>query len=952
MIDLINRFNKLVILLIFSTLIQFRVLANTYLHSGWVAKKADEISESGEILSTSEYTPSGWINAIVPGTVLTTLIENGDYPDPYFGVNNRDMPDAYSEGIDFYTYWFRIEFTIPSDYADKRIWLHLRGINYTAEVYLNGTTVDSGYKGMFIRKAFDVTSAIDYTGTNYLAVKITPPDNPGREDGSNGGDGVIAKDITMQYTIGWDWVNAVRDRNAGIWDDVYIRESGPVIIQNPYIVTDLNLPDLSSAKLTISVDLMNASNDSQSGVLKGEIGNITFEQPVDLAGDETKEVIFEPSSFSQLNISNPRLWWPNGYGEQEIYNLNLSFETADGSVSDTAFVRFGIREFSYDYDPELVVKVNNEKIFCKGGNWVSTDAMLRFSRKRIYNEIRLHKEMNLTMIRVWGGGITERPDFYNACDEYGILVMQDFWITGDCNGRYGGSSLYPDDHELFIESAEDAIKFVRNHPSLCVWCGGNEVEPPSDINNALQDTLIPELDGTRLYVRASDMDGLHGHGPYDYQGTDYYSLSNGFTTELGTYSVPPVESMREMMNTDDLWPQNWDVWNYHNTFHGFDSYNQDIDEYGAASGIEDYCLKAQLVNYCSHRAMFESWNHKLWDDCSGVLSWKSQNCWPSLIWQFYDWYLEPNAGYFGIKSACEPLHIQMSLEDWSVYIINNRLTAMNNLKAEAWVYNLDGTEVLMLHQLDDNIDAPANTYTECYTISFSEASDLHFVKLQLRDSNDQILSENFYWKGVLSEVNNLPSVDLNTSASKEIHDDSSCFINTSVENQSDGIAFFIRLKVLQNQSGKRVLPSFYEDNYFSLLPGEKKETTIEFAQQDLNGEDPMVLIEGYNIVPEEIPINDTRIIAKKLTYTLVKIIMDSNPNSLCKRIEFEIPRTSYVQFCVYNARGSLVKTLVNKKIDAGNYTLLWNGKEQSSGIYLFIFRIGKSVFYRKSVVVK
>lgn len=843
--------------------------ARMYIETGWVMKKAKEVKEEAGVVSKVNYKPVNWFEATVPGTVLTTLVNNGVYPDPYFSNNNSRIPEKLNKN----PYWYRVEFSLEKEAASgEQIWLNFDGINYKAQVWLNGKKI-ADLIGMFKRNIINVTSDILRDSKNCLAVKITPPPHPGTPSFRNGGDGTIGRDITMQSTVGWDWNQPVRDRNMGIWEDVYITATGAIDIRNPHIITDLPLPSTKKANLTISAELVNATGKKQTGNLEGTIGDIKFLQAVTLDANETKEVVFSTSTYNQLVIAEPRLWWPNGYGEQELYNLKLTFKTDKGIISDEDKVRFGIREITSNIPKgmERVFYVNGKRIFIKGGNWVVTDMMLRFqnyrdAKKRYYDEIRYAKEANLTMIRVWGGGIAERDEFYDASDEYGILIMQDFWITADANGRYGGNRSYPDDHELFLDNAKDTIKRLRNHPSLAFWCGGNETTAPSDIENALQDEILPALDGTRVYVIASDRDGLHGHGPYAFiEDSKFYYKSRGFTTELGTYAVPTVESMRKMMKEEDLWPQNRNIWVYHNTFKGFDSYNAAVNSYGFADSIEDYCMKAQLLNYISHRAMFEGWHKKKWDNTSGILIWKYNSVWPSLIWQLYDWYLEPNAGYYSTKIASEPLHIQWGPDDDTVYVINNKHQAFKGLTAKVSIYNLDMEKKF---SKSVKVSPEEDSVTKVLKIEYpSKLSEVHFIKVELKDKSKKLISQNFYWRATpksdtdyysykpvsYKALKKLPEVKLLSSGSIKA-DGNKYIITADVKNPNKDLAFFIRLKVLRDVSGERVLPFFASDNYFSLLPDEEREVTIEFHKDDLKGEQPKLILSGWNITSQEVAI--------------------------------------------------------------------------------------------------
>ncbi|MFH1784299.1 MAG: glycoside hydrolase family 2 TIM barrel-domain containing protein [bacterium] len=832
--------------------------AQMYLDSGWAMKEAALVKDAPESVSQVGYKQKKWLEATVPGTVLTTLVNNGIYPDPYFSNNNSSIPESLNKQ----SYWYRLEFSIPESMKGKQIWLHLEGINYRAEVWLNAKKLDE-LVGMHKRNVLNISDASLAGAKNCLAVKVSPPDHPGTPSFvKNGGDSIIGRDVTMQSTIGWDWNRPVRDRNTGMWDDVYVVATGPVDLRHPHIITDLPLPETDKANLTVSAELFNPTNEKQSGQLTGTIGEIVFTQDVSVEPNQMLQVEFSSSEYEQLLVENPRLWWPNGYGEQELYDMNLSFKMDTGDVSDEEKVRFGIREITSDEPKgmERVFYVNGKKVFCKGGNWVVTDMMLRFTRhdiakKRYDTEVRYAKEANLTMLRIWGGSITERKEFYDACDKYGILVMQDFWVTGDCNGRYGGSRSYPDDKELFLESARDAIKMIRNHPSLAFWCGGNEVRAPQEIERALRNDILPELDGTRVFVAASDEEGLHGHGPYHFTADEkMYYKSSGFTTELGTYAVPTVESMRKMFEKKDLWPFNSMMWTYHNTFRGFDNYNAAVNRYSFAENIDDYCTRAQLLNYVSHRAMFEGWHKNKWDNTSGILIWKYNSVWPSLIWQLYDWYLDPNAGYYSTKIACEPLHIMWAPDDDTVYVVNNKYQDFSGLKYKIFVYNIDMEEKF---SNEGNIDIQEDSVKKVLKIAWpNKLSSVHFIKVKLYGKDDVLVSQNFYWRTTeksYKDIQKLPDVKLETSGSI-VDKGESYLVTATLKNPSGDLAFFIRLKPVRDRSGERILPFFATDNYISLLPQEERSITIDFYKDDLKGEKPKLLIKGWNVKEKEIPL--------------------------------------------------------------------------------------------------
>jgi mannosylglycoprotein endo-beta-mannosidase len=897
----------------------------TDLHSGWKLHKADDALPSGETISTRNYVPIDWTDAVVPGTVLTSLLQdrswladnipeeilslpqNREQFDPFWHLNNKQIPDLgdrtgrgerfkKGRGRDFYTFWYRTEFTLDaSQRHDERLWLHFRGINYAATFFLNGHKLENpSPRGMFLRRAFDVTDQVIRAGTNALAVRVEPLDWPGICTGVNGADGEIGRNVGMQYLSGWDWVPPIADRNTGIWDRVSLQTTGPVRLRHPHIITHVpgvRTPDTPQDPvfLTVTVELENSTDRPQRGLLRGEIESVAFEQEVRLLPNETRIVHFSPDHFPQLKFADPRLWWPSGYGSQDLYPLHLSFATDDGHLSDTDHLRFGIREIRSDIPPGMgrVFYVNGRRIFIRGGNWVGTDALLRLSAERYRDEVRLHREMGLNMIRIWGGAIAERPEFYDACDEFGILVMQDFWITGDCNGAWNDASKrpqperrhYPDDHDLFLACARDTIRMLRNHASLCFWCGGNEITPPADIDAALARYIghpdDPEvLDPAHVYIPASadadyvdfDGDGLYGHGPYGYQEPEHYcGLAHGFTTEIGTSSLPQAESLRAMIAAEDLFPDGrpgWDTetWRYHNQQNP-DIYGFAIEQYGPSRDLDDFCLKAQLANYKSYQGIFEAWNTRMWDNCSGLLIWKSQNCWPNMRSQIYDWYLEPTGGYFITRRACAPIHIQLDQATWRVGICNTTCRHEKNLTATAVFYDLDGTP----HPARSAaVSLQPDTYAPLFKIRRPRSlSTVHFLKLELRDPSDALIADNLYWfsrkkattkdrYAALKQLREPGRQVALTTALETTKEGDHPTLRATLKNDTPGIAFFTHLKLLRQDGQTRVLPTFFSDNDFTLFPGEQTAISINYTQETAGAESPRLFVEGWNTIPAEI----------------------------------------------------------------------------------------------------
>src|ERR1035437_6860015 len=320
------------------------------LNSGWELQDAAQVPQTGEALSRTDYRPAGWHRATVPGTVLTSLVNDGVYPEPLYGENNRtnSIPDSFCRT----DYWYRTTFTPPQSFAGKQVWVNFMGINYIAEVWVNGRQVGT-IKGAFMRGIFNVTPCVTVGAANVLAGHIRPQPRPGAThektiaSGTGLNVGVTGIDgPTFLCSIGWDWIPTIRDRNTGIWQDVILSASGPVVVRDPYVTSDLPLPRTDTADLTVQATVRNVTDTPQAGMLTGTIGRISFKQDVSLAANETRTLTFTPATTPVLHLRKPKLWWPNGYGLQNLYKMRLSF-VVNGTVSDAQDTSFGVRKITY-----------------------------------------------------------------------------------------------------------------------------------------------------------------------------------------------------------------------------------------------------------------------------------------------------------------------------------------------------------------------------------------------------------------------------------------------------------------------------------------------------------------------------------------------------------------------------------------------------------------------------
>lgn len=904
---------------------------NEWIIGNWMLAVAPKVSAEGSEISKPSFKANDWMAATVPGTVLTTMVDRGVYPDPDYGLNNLAIPETLNKQ----NYWYRTEFTAPKTGAGRNLTLTFQGINYNADVWLNGQFLGN-IKGAFIRGVFDVTATLKPGSTNVLAVKISPPPHPGipQEQSIKGGPGengglMCLDGPTFVASEGWDWIPAIRDRDTGIWQPVTLSASGSVQVGDTHVVTTLPLPDTSKADVDIEVPLQNNSNAPVRGTLKINFEQVAITKAITIAPGSSS-VKLSPREFAQLTVQNPRLWWPNGYGKPELYHMKVAF-TEEGGASSTKELRFGIREITYEVSlldsnghlarveyaptkaiakgepvvdvthdgmrqipptepppadwpaswrenwhswvsslypgaessasilkladaggaPYLVIKVNGVKIACRGGNWGMDDSRKRVSREKLEPYFRLHRDANLNIIRNWVGQNTEEV-FYDLADEYGLLIWNDFWeSTEDYN-------IEAQDPELFLKNAKDTILHFRNHPSIAMWCGRNEGVPQPIISNGL-DELTRTLDGTRYYSPSSNRVNLQDSGPYRYQDPKAYytSLNRGFSVETGTPSMSTLEAFKASIPKEDQWPIN-DVWAYHD-FHM--SGNGDMApflaeiqaEFGAATSLEDFERKAQMLNYVDHRAIFEGMNAHLWTPNSGRLLWMTQPAWPSNTWQILSSDYDTQASFYGVQKACEPVHIQLDLSSYKVAIVNTTTAALSNLSLSADVLSLDN-KVLAHAQAQKSV--ASDSVTDGFQLDLAQflGTQVVLVKLDLEDATGKTLSTNLYWLGAESEsyrqLNTLPAVALAASATATRSGDT-VHIHLQLKNNGGAAALQGKLTLLNGVDGSRILPAYFSDNYISLLPQETREVEIEYPHKNGQGA-PQLALRGWNITPQTI----------------------------------------------------------------------------------------------------
>ena len=651
------------------------------LHAGWLLKSSATAGADGATISSPAYHPTGWYHVTVPSTVVGSLVESGIYRDPFFGMNLRALPGmTYPIGANFVDtvmapnspfavpWWYRTTFRVPAAMRGRRVALHFDGINYRANIWLNGRRLadSSVVAGTYRRYELDVTEVVKWVGTNVVAVEVfapTPPD--------------------LQTT--WvDWNPSPPDKNMGLWQPAYLTSSGDVVVRYPVVVSRVDTATLRSAQLTVATNLRNLASRPVTGTLRGRIGHVAFSRPVTLAPHDSALVRFTPDSFPQLRFANPRLWWPAELGRPELYDLTLEF-VIGARVSDRQRTRFGIREITAESTPKgaRLFRVNGRRILIRGGGW-APDLFFRAQPERQDAQLRYALDMHLNTIRLEGNYENDR--FWQRTDSLGLLVMSG-WVC--CSSWEEWKKWGPEQYAVAAASLRDQIRRLRGHPSALVWLNASDMPPPAKVERMYLEVEQREAwpnptisSASATPAEFSGASGVKMTGPYDWVPPSYWlqdSTHGGawaYNTETSPgAAVPPIESMRRMIPARDIkWPLD-SVWLFHAPGGQFtrllDRFNTALaTRFGAPTSVEDYTATSQLMTYEGERAMFEAYRRNQYVS-TGVIQWMFNNAWPSIYWHLFDWYLRPAGGYFGAKKANEPVHVLFSYDDRSVVVVNS-----------------------------------------------------------------------------------------------------------------------------------------------------------------------------------------------------------------------------------------------------------------------------------------
>jgi exo-1,4-beta-D-glucosaminidase len=762
-------------------------------------------------------------------------------------------------------WWYRKEFAAPNASANEaRFWLHFGGINYRADIWLNGRKIESSatVAGAYRTYDFDVTEFLRPGKTNVLAVETFAP---------------TEKDLGINWV---DWNPCPPDKDMGLWGPVDLVATGPVTVRSPLAVTHFTDSALSTAELTVYAELRNGSDHNVKGLVAGSAAGIHFQQTVELSAHEDRTVVFSPEQFSQLRMRDPKPWWPYQMGEPHLERLSISFAT-QGQITDQQSVDFGIREITSELtaNGSRLFRVNGKPLLIRGAGW-SQDMLLRSDMNRLRDQFRMVRDMNLNTIRLEGK--LETDEFFRLADEQGILVMSG-WCCCDHWERW--KDWTPEDLTIATASLRAQMLRLRHHASLLAWLNGSDNPPPADVESAYlkveSETHWPNpvlSSATGAHTTVTGSSGVKMTGPYDYVAPSYWYVDQhnggafGFNTETSPGpAIPLLASRRRFLPDPEAWPPSA-TWSFHNGGGGFvnlkvfDGGMEAI--YAKPHSAAEYERLAQTMEYDSERAMFEAYSKNKYVS-TGVIQWMLNNAWPSMIWHLYDYYLDAGAGYFAVKKACEPLHIQYSYDDASIVVVNSTYEPVAGLHASVHVHNLAWSE---LYSAETSLNAGLDSAQRVFSLPeslYSGTDRIFFIDLTLSDGSGRVLSRNFYWVPAtlttfdwartdythtpaarhedLTALTSLPPAKVVASADIE-NTPQGRELRLHLDNQSTVLAFQLRA-ALRTQSGGLVAPVFWSDNWIELAPGESRTMTASFPENDAT---PIVQFEGWNVAPQAI----------------------------------------------------------------------------------------------------
>ena len=867
------------------------------LDDNWALQTARKVRAAGDAISRPGFATDGWYRTTVPATVVGAQVAAGAFKDVYRGMNLRRLPGmTYKIGLNSFSsvamqrqspyaapWWYRTEVSVPASFAGRRVWLHLGGVNYRADLWINGrhARASDEIQGAYRVYDLDVTADVRAGAVNVIALQVWAP-------------------TEKQLGINWvDWNPTPPDKNMGLWGAAYLTTSGPISVRHAQVVTHFPDATLAEARLTVMAELANPGDVAVNAVARASVdGGPALAQLVMLAPHESRRVTFAPAQFPALAVKSPKVWWPAEMGQPALHDLDVSVEVA-GTVSDREAIRFGIREVTSELTPDgyRLFRVNGRRVLIRGGGWAQ-DMLLRPDRARLEAQLAYVLDMHLNTLRLEGQ--LESDAFFDLADEKGLLIIAG-WCCCDIWERW--PKWPPGTLDVATAQLRSQILRLRRHPALIAWMNGSDGPPPANVEDAYARTLADAAWPNAILNSAADAGstvtgrtGVKMTGPYDYEPPSYWFSDRrkqltkkgyanarfggayGFNTETGPGpAIPPLESLKKMLPPEHLWPID-SVWAYHaagERFQTMAQFRAGMDAtYGKPADLSDFLRKAQAMAYDGQRAMFEAHARNKYT-ATGVIQWMLNSAWPSTFWHLYDYYLYPAGGYFGTKTACQPLHVLFAPDDRGVFVVSNRQEAARGLSVEAKVFDFALKEIFSTTVA---VDAAADSSARVATIPpFPSPKGIYFVKLALVDPSGAVVARNFYWlPGTpsviawdrikdsaiapvaafedMTALARLPPAKVTAAARSATTRDGAASVTVTITNPGPGLAFQTHVGIRNGADEDEVLPVLWEDNYLSLLPGESRSVTARYAPGTALGPEAVVVVDGWNVPAVTVPL--------------------------------------------------------------------------------------------------
>ncbi|KAL7933888.1 glycoside hydrolase family 2 protein [Trichoderma chlorosporum] len=847
----------------------------------WDIKSSSDVSKDLKGLSKPGVDTSSWYHAGTSRcTLMGCLLNAGIY-------NDEDL--WYSENLNnvnwgqFLVPWiYRHEFAL-SPAKGKHFILQTNGITSKADLFFNGKQIaDSDYQaGAYAGRTYDITSLA--AQDNAFVVQVYPTD------------------YNYDFALGFvDWNPYPADNGTGIWRNITIKETGSVSMGPISVVVNIDVPvESSPAKVTIQAEAQNLEDfavvlDAEAVVTGNSCPGGPLKQTVKLAPGQKKLVQFTKT------ITNPKIWWPKQWGDQPLYNAQVTF-SVNKAVSDTAQTNFGVRKvtsFVNQYN-DTQYSVNGHPFQVNGGGY-GADMFLRWDSDRFTRIVEYVLDMNMNAIRLEGK--MEQPELYEICDKYGLMVMPgweccDKWEGWTYNDELSiPSPIWDDnDYQTANYSMIHEASVLQPHPSVLTFLVGSDYWPNDEatalyvnaLKNAGWQTPIIASAAKRGFPAILGPSGMKMDGPYDWVPPNYWydtegsedrlGAAFGFGSELGSgVGTPELGSLKRFLNQSDL----DDLWKHPNknlfhmstnlsSFYNREIYNQGLyKRYGAPTSLDDYLLKAQMMDYEATRSQYEGFG-SLWNasrPATGSIYWMLNNAWPSLHWNQFDYYLHPAGSYFGTKVGARIEHVAYNYQKKQIWVINHSLDQTGSRKVDIELIDTNGKQIAK-QSVKTNTVANSGFKVADISSQIDKLSSVAFLRLVLSDSKGNVLSRNVYWvtKTIdtldwanstwyntpvtsfvdYTPLNKLATAQVSVTTGGSTHTASVPGTQTrtvTLENKSSVPAVFIRL-TLVDKSGNDVNPVSWSDNYVTLWPNEKLQ--LEVGGWDGSGDS--IQVSGKNI---------------------------------------------------------------------------------------------------------